>query len=556
MFINYYFFWGLFLGIFSVVLFCFGLNFLFYDQFILVEFSFLNLTSCNLTFTMIFDWVSLNFCSVVCLISSMVVFYSYQYMGKYSYCSIRFLFLVLLFILSMLMMVFSPNMISILIGWDGLGLVSYCLVVYYSSVKSYLSGMITCLTNRLGDIGLIISLSWVSSFGSWHFMFYNEFFHNSLYLLLIFSCFTKSAQIPFSCWLPAAMAAPTPVSALVHSSTLVTAGVYYVYRFFYDYIYLNVFFLLISFLTMFMSSLCAMFEYDLKKIIALSTLSQLGLMFCSLFLGLIDLCLFHLFTHALFKSLLFLCSGIMIYYMSDNQDIRFMGSFSYFMPLTVTCFNVSSFALMGMPFLSGFYSKDLIFELGLLFNLNFIFYLLFYLSIGLTSMYTFRLFFYSLCSNISFSSLIYMNEKFDFMTFSVLLLTFFSLTFGSVFIWVMNLDLNFVVFPIYVKIMPLILIFFGIWLGYELKMTKLNYVSWYFIMNGSMWFLMSYLYYLLNFYFKFSTILVYNLFWGEFYGGYGVSYFSIKFNNFIQYYFLSGWGLILSSMLLWLFMLI
>lgn len=176
---------------------------------------------------------------------------------------------------------------------------------------------------------------------------------------------TKRAQIPFSAWLPAAMAAPTPVSALVHSSTLVTAGIYLLIRFrsALSETILPIL-LLFSSLTMFMSGLGANFEYDLKKIIALSTLSQLGVILRILSLGFKDLAFFHLLTHALFKALLFICAGAIIHNVKEYQDIRLMGGLVVFIPLTCMCINLANLALCGTPFLAGFYSKDLILEVA------------------------------------------------------------------------------------------------------------------------------------------------------------------------------------------------
>nr|YP_011036765.1 NADH dehydrogenase subunit 5 [Conlopa bredoni]WRK21434.1 NADH dehydrogenase subunit 5 [Conlopa bredoni] len=549
--LNFYFFWFFNLLIISVIFFYFGLYFLVNDYFFLFEWDFLLILSCSIKFMLVLDWVSFMFGSIVCFISCMVVIYSYQYMGGLSYSSLRFLFLVILFILSMLLMIFSPNMISIMIGWDGLGLVSYCLVIYYSSVKSYIAGMITCLTNRLGDIGLIISICWVSCYGSWYFMFYNWFYDSLIIYFFVFSCFTKSAQIPFSCWLPAAMAAPTPVSSLVHSSTLVTAGVYYVYRFFYDYLYMSSLFLFFSLLTMLMSSFCAIFEYDLKSIIAFSTLSQLGLMFCSIFLGNNDFCLFHLFSHALFKSLLFLCSGIFIYYMLDNQDIRLISSCSFMFPFTSVCFNISSFALVGFPFLSGFYSKDFILEYGLLNNNNFFFIFLFYLSVGFTAFYSFRLFYYTMLINSLNYTLIYLGEDLNFMTFSILFLSFFSVFFGCLLTWLLSLDMNLVILSIWYKVFPILMVFLGSYLSYELCFYSLSF-SFFNFFNGSMWFLMGYFNYLYNFIYSFSFSLIFSVFWGEFYGALGVSYYLVKFSNFLQMIFIKSWIFIIFSFMFWL----
>jgi NADH-ubiquinone oxidoreductase chain 5 len=190
--------------------------------------------------------------------------------------------------------------------------------------------------------------------------------------LVVLAAVTRRAQIPFSSWLPAAIAAPVAVSALVHSSALVTAGVYLVIRFssvFNDS--LNSLLLFISGLTIFMAGVGANFKYELKKIIALSTLSQLGLMIGIVSFGFPGLAFSHLLTHALFKALLFICAGVVIHVVKDSQDIRFIGNVSFQLPFTSSCLGVSSFALCGMPFFTGFYSKDLILEMVLLGYVNF-----------------------------------------------------------------------------------------------------------------------------------------------------------------------------------------
>lgn len=224
--------------------------------------------------------------------------------------------------------------------------------------------------------------------------------------LVLLAAITKRAQIPFSSWLPAAMAAPTPVSSLVHSSTLVTAGVYLLIRFNFCFGYnLSFFLLFISSITMFMSGIGARFEFDLKKIIALSTLRQLGLIMSILALGAYKLAFFHLLTHALFKALLFMCAGNVIHNVTNCQDIRFIGGLVNFIPLTCVYFNVCSLSLCGLPFLRGFYSKDLIAEIMSINYLNFYIYLIFYLSIVLTVCYRFRLVYYSWVGDLNFFSL-------------------------------------------------------------------------------------------------------------------------------------------------------
>lgn len=191
-------------------------------------------------------------------------------------------------------------------------------------------------------------------------------------LFIVIAAITKRAQIPFSAWLPAAIAAPTPVSALVHSSTLVTAGVYLLIRFSPA---LNGSLeqkglLLLARLTIFIAGLGANFETDLKKIIALSTLSQLGVIITILAIGWSDLAFFHLLAHALFKALLFICAGSIIHRVGDYQDIRVMGRMVKFIPLRVARINLANLALCGTPFLAGFYSKDLVLEVAFCSTLN------------------------------------------------------------------------------------------------------------------------------------------------------------------------------------------
>jgi NADH-ubiquinone oxidoreductase chain 5 len=328
--------------------------------------------------------MSLLFVGFVFIISSLVILYSDDYMSG-DVNIVRFIILVLLFVVSMFFLIIRPNIIRILLGWDGLGLVSYCLVIYYQNVRSYNAGMLTILSNRVGDVALLMVIAWIINFGGWNFVYYLEFLSSSFEMglisfLVVLAAMTRSAQIPFSSWLPAAMAAPTPVSALVHSSTLVTAGVYLLIRFSPAFdSFLNSFLLLVSGLTMFIAGLGANFEYDLKRIIALSTLRQLGLMIMTISVGLSALAFFHLLTHALFKALLFICAGGVIHFIGDSQDIRFMGGMASCIPFTSSCLMVSNFALCGMPFLAGFYSKDYILDIISMGYINiFGFFLLFF----------------------------------------------------------------------------------------------------------------------------------------------------------------------------------
>nr|WKU84035.1 NADH dehydrogenase subunit 5 [Ocyptamus dimidiatus] len=517
----------------SISLFLLSLYFLLNELIYFFEWELVSLNSMSILMTFLFDWMSLMFMSFVLLISSLVIFYSKEYMLHDMNIN-RFIMLVLMFVLSMMFLIISPNLVSILLGWDGLGLVSYCLVIYFNNVKSYNAGMLTALLNRVGDVMILLSIAWMLNYGSWNYVFYLEFMMNDKEMLIIsilitIAAMTKSAQIPFSSWLPAAMAAPTPVSALVHSSTLVTAGIYLLIRF--NILLCNTFMsqllLLLGGLTMFMSGLGANFEFDLKKIIALSTLSQLGLMMMILSMGYYKLAFFHLLTHALFKALLFMCAGAIIHNMNNSQDLRLMGGLSLFMPLTSSCFNVANLALCGMPFLAGFYSKDLILEIVSLNSMNLFIYYLFFFSTGLTVCYSFRLVYYSLTGNMNCSSLNVLNDESWIMMKSMLGLMFMSIIGGSMISWLIFMTPYMICLPYYLKYMTLFVCILGGLFGYLISnmslfimMKSLNnyYIS---MFVGSMWF-MPYIstYGIINYSLKIgmNVIMNFDQGWSEFMG--------------------------------------
>nr|YP_009532917.1 NADH dehydrogenase subunit 5 [Mantispa japonica]AYG51252.1 NADH dehydrogenase subunit 5 [Mantispa japonica] len=485
----------------SFMLFLNSIYLLINDLVIFIEWDLLSMNSSSVVMTVLIDWMSLLFMSFVLFISSMVIYYSDEYMYGDIYLN-RFIILVLMFVLSMMFLIISPNLISILLGWDGLGLVSYCLVIYYQNVKSYNAGMLTALSNRIGDVALLMAIAWMLNYGSWNYIFYLDCMNKEIEMkfiayMVVLAAMTKSAQIPFSSWLPAAMAAPTPVSALVHSSTLVTAGVYLLIRF--NNLFVNTFLskllLFISVLTMFMAGLGANFEYDLKKIIALSTLSQLGLMMSILSMGYPKMAFFHLLTHALFKALLFMCAGSVIHNMKNNQDIRLMGSSISSLPLTTSCMNVANLALCGTPFLAGFYSKDLILELISMNYLNILIYFLYFLSTGLTVMYSFRLIYYSMSGLMNFMSLNSISDEYYVMLKGMMGLLFLAIMGGSMLSWLIMTIPEMICLPILMKMLALLVSLMGAILGYELFQYK---ISWYLFIKmnfnkinfmGSMWFM-------------------------------------------------------------------
>nr|UFZ13928.1 NADH dehydrogenase subunit 5 [Protochauliodes sp.] len=555
----------------SLSLFINSIYYIMSDLVIFIEWEILSLNGSSIVMTVLFDWMSLLFMSFVLLISALVIYYSEGYMhGDYNIN--RFIMLVLMFVLSMMFLIISPNLISILLGWDGLGLVSYCLVIYYQNVKSYNAGMITALSNRIGDVALLMAIAWMLNYGSWNYIFYLECMKNSyemqvICLMVILAGMTKSAQIPFSSWLPAAMAAPTPVSALVHSSTLVTAGVYLLIRFNVLMVntVLGMFLLLIGCLTMFMAGLGANFEFDLKKIIALSTLSQLGLMMSILAMGFPVLAYFHLLTHALFKALLFMCAGAIIHNMMNSQDIRYMGSLINQMPLTISCMHIANLALCGTPFLAGFYSKDLILEMVSLSNLNILIFILYFLSTGLTVCYSLRLIYYSMIGMFNSGSLNPLSDEEFFMLKGMLGLLFLAIMGGSMLSWLIFPSPIMICLPFYLKILALFVSILGGWWGYEMSKFKISWISnslnyySYVVFFGSMWFMPIISTKIVSYWFLKMGFMITKIMdqgWSEIIGGQGM-YLYIKNNSMMnQIVQMNNLKIYLLSFIMWVIILI
>nr|AQP29965.1 NADH dehydrogenase subunit 5 [Microtermes sp. 1 TB-2017] len=535
-----------------------------------VDWGIVTLNGSSVVMTFLFDWMSLLFMGFVLIISSLVILYSDDYMfGDLNI--FRFILLVLMFVVSMMFLIVSPNMISILLGWDGLGLVSYLLVIYYQNVSSYGAGMLTVLSNRVGDVALLMVIAWMINFGSWSFIYYLDVLSGSVEMelisfLVVLAAMTKSAQIPFSSWLPAAMAAPTPVSALVHSSTLVTAGVYLLIRFSPSFgFWLNVFLLLISGLTMFMAGLGANFEYDLSKIIALSTLSQLGLMIMTISIGLSGLAFFHLLTHALFKALLFMCAGGVIHSMGDSQDIRFMGGLSVYMPFTSSCLMVSNFALCGMPFLSGFYSSDFILEMFSMSYVNMFGFFLLFLSTGLTVCYSFRLFYFVMCGDFNFVSSHSVVETSYNMVYGMIGLLVMSIFGGSSLMWLICPTPSVICLPYYLSFLTLLVIFLGGWVGYEAAGfvfgDYLFSMGWYSSSSfaGSMWYMPFLSTYGVSFWpleVGYESTSVYDSGWMEYFGGQGVYWILFSFGSVNQWFQYNSLKVFLGVFVMWVVILL
>ena len=360
------------------------------------------------------DPLSALMMTVVTTVSLMVHIYSIGYMADDDGYE-RFFSYISLFTFSMLMLVMANNMLQLLFGWEAVGLVSYLLIgLYYTRPTAIFANMKAFLINRVGDFGFILGIGLL--FAYTQSMNYGEVFAqvDSLvgltlpgtdWLLLTVACVClfigamgKSAQVPLHSWLPDSMEGPTPISALIHAATMVTAGIYMVSRFsplfeFSD-VALSLMIVVGGFGALFLGIL-GIVQNDIKRVIAYSTLSQLGYMTVALGASAYSVGIFHMMTHAFFKSLLFLAAGSVIMAVHHNQDIRYMGGLRKYMPITYITFLIGGVALSAFPFTSGFYSKEHIIEAAGYANVwgaNFA-YICVLLGAFVTSLYTFRVFF-------------------------------------------------------------------------------------------------------------------------------------------------------------------
>lgn len=461
--------------------------FIFHQNSLFIEWS-LSSVAHSFTWTLILDSTALLFLRTVLFISRNVIWYRQSYLSNDKDAN-RFILLVFGFVISICLLITSPNMITILLGWDGLGLISYCLVIYYPTKKSNRAGMLTVIRNRVGDICLLLLIGWFRVFGDYSFLIWSWTETPLNYIewvsfLVIFGAITKRAQIPFSAWLPAAMAAPTPVSALVHSSTLVTAGVYLLIRFSsLSREYINWALFVIASLTMFISGLVAFYEYDLKKIIALSTLRQLGVIIFSISIGLPELAFFHLVTHALFKALLFLCAGVIIHGNQNSQDIRSYGSLILNFPMIGSCLNLANLSLCGLPFLSGFYSKDIIVELAAQNCWNQFIILIIFMSLGLTVAYSVRLVYFTFISFRNRGAVLRVCDTDKTLNSPILRLTLIALFSGASLSWVQFPFPRLVLLPSSLKLLTTLIILISCLLALSLVSPSFNFVSNSFYLN-------------------------------------------------------------------------
>jgi NADH-ubiquinone oxidoreductase chain 5 len=410
-------------------------------------FRWIDSESLNASWGFNFDSLTVSMLIPVLIVSSLVHIYSIGYMSHDPHNQ-RFFSYLSLFTFMMIVLVTADNLLLMFVGWEGVGICSYLLVSFwFTRIAANQSSMSALLMNRVGDclltIGMFVIL-W--SFGNINYTtifslapYINENIITIVGICLLIGAMAKSSQIGLHVWLPQAMEGPTPVSALIHAATMVTAGVYLLMRTSPLIEYSSTVLILclwIGAITTVFSSLIGLFQQDIKKVIAYSTMSQLGMMVIAIGLSSYNIALFHLINHAFYKGLLFLGAGAVIHAVADNQDFRKYGGLRPFLPLTYSVMLIASLSLVAIPFMTGFYSKDFILEsaYGQFYLSSIIVYFIATIGAMFTTLYSAKVLYLTFLANPNGPLINYKqaHESDIFMSLPLILLALFSIFFGYI----------------------------------------------------------------------------------------------------------------------------
>ena len=410
-------------------------------------FRWIDSESLNVLWSFNFDSLTVSMLIPVLIVSSLVHVYSIGYMSHDPHNQ-RFFSYLSLFTFMMIILVTSNNFLLMFVGWEGVGICSYLLVSFwFTRIAANQSSISALLTNRVGDCFLTIGMFAILwSFGNIDYAtvfslapFVNENIVTIIGICLLIGAMAKSSQVGLHVWLPMAMEGPTPVSALIHAATMVTAGVYLLMRTSPLIEYSSTVLVLCLWLgaiTTVFSSLIGLFQQDIKKVIAYSTMSQLGMMVIAVGLSSYNIALFHLVNHAFYKGLLFLGAGAVIHAVADNQDFRKYGGLRPFLPLTYSVMLIASLSLVAFPFMTGFYSKDFILEsaYGEFYFSSIVVYFIATIGAMFTTLYSVKVLFLTFLTNPNGPVINYKNahEGDIYMSLPLIILAIFSIFFGYI----------------------------------------------------------------------------------------------------------------------------